>query len=83
MKNDKFNRDKHYKSYPFRLDERTIMQLKKVKKETSQTWNMLFLELLFFFDMHKKNNIKYKPYAGKIEIGEHGKKKIIKLPDNH
>ena len=44
-------RNKHYKIYSFRLDEKTIKELKN--KKGFESWNLFFLDLL---NNYKKKN---------------------------
>jgi len=39
-------RNQHYKSYSFRLNEKTINKLKQFKKQHTKSWNLLFVELI-------------------------------------
>jgi hypothetical protein len=80
MANKKHDRDQHYRSYTFRLDERTISKLKKKKMQTGQSWNLLFLEMILHYDLNQRKKMRYRPYAGTIELEvKKGDKKTIKI----
>jgi len=46
-------RDQHYKSYSFRLNEKTINKLKQFKKQHAKSWNLLFVELIKIYERKK------------------------------
>ena len=46
-------RDKHYKSYSFRLNEKTIYEIRKIKKYEGLSYNLLFVQLLKKFNKQK------------------------------
>jgi len=65
------------------LDERTVAKLKKKKMKTGLSWNLLFLEMVLHYDLSQRKKMRYKPYAGIIELEEKKEdKKIIKIDED-
>jgi len=46
-------RNLHYKLFSYRLNPKTVKQLKKIKKEKGLTYNLLFVDLLKNYKKHK------------------------------
>jgi hypothetical protein len=51
-------RNKHYKSYSFRLNDETLDDIKRQKKKNGKSYNLLFLEFLKIFKKHYKTKEK-------------------------
>ncbi|MDD5731943.1 MAG: hypothetical protein PHU42_03575 [Patescibacteria group bacterium] len=54
--------NKHYKSYSFRIDERTLERVKNLKKSTGKSHNLLFISMIELYEK-KVYNINKKKHS--------------------